>query len=119
MKIELGKKYTSNGQPIRILCTDREDASGYNVVGVSSDGGIKCFRSNGDCSLDSKYDLQEVWVPSEGEWCWFWDNDEPAYSALDKFKRMGPCDLFQSTNCSTWKHCSKFTSELPEHLKRN
>jgi hypothetical protein len=117
VKIEMGKKYTSNGKNLRIVCIDREDILGYKVVGIFDNGDIKCFRYNGDSALDSKYDLQEVWEPQVDEWCWFWDNEEPRIAVLAKFIRTFKSYLFQSNNYSTWDNCAKFDGTIPEHLR--
>jgi hypothetical protein len=123
MKIEMGKKYTSNGKEVHLLCVNGKDPL-YPVRGIcknsfSNEEGVRAFTKFGKFvhGRNSRCDLVEVWQPQEGEWCWFWDTEEPVYSVLDRFKIMGPFDLFQSTNCSVWKHCAKFTGELPEHLK--
>jgi hypothetical protein len=118
MLIDMNKKYTSNGRKVRILCIDRPDAV-YTVVAMREDGTVSYFKKDGTSNNGKwdNYNLLEVWQPQEGEWCWFWDKDKSTYVVLDKFKGMSSYNIFQSTNCSAWKHCSKFTSELPEQLK--
>jgi hypothetical protein len=113
----MGKKYTSNGKNLRVVCIDRENTFGYKVVGVFDDGDIKCFRSNGDSALDSKYDLQEVWEPTENEWCWFWDCNDSQHIILSKFKEKNADGMFGSVDGYFWIYCAKFTGELPEHLQ--
>jgi hypothetical protein len=125
MKVEMGKKYTSNGNAIRILCVDRP-YSKYPVVGVRDDGCIMYFTEDGyythcddddddSCEYYNKYNLIEVWEPQEGEWCWFFDEGSN-HANIRKYSRMrGGC--FISTDGLAWEHCSKFIGELPNHLK--
>jgi hypothetical protein len=117
MKIEIGKKYTSNGKNLRIVCIDRKDILGYKVVGIFDNGDIKCFRSNGDSALDSKYDLQEVWQPQYGEWCLFWDDISKDMAIHLRIYSCMKDMLFKSADGLSWENCTKFIGELPEHLK--
>jgi hypothetical protein len=74
MIVEMGKKYTSNGKPIRILCVDRPDPI-FTVVGMNDKGIIFYFTKDGRvCLSGPTYDLVEVWEPKEGELCIFFDN---------------------------------------------
>jgi hypothetical protein len=115
MKIEMNSKYTSNGEPIRILCTDKPEW--YPVVGmIEKTGDILYFTENGENSVFSNLNLVEVWKPQEGEWCWVWDY-KTDYAILAKFIAIGKLrDFFVCTN-GNWKYCAKFIGELPEHLK--
>jgi hypothetical protein len=126
MKIEMGKKYTSNGQQVRILCVDRP-CNVYPVVAMYDNGVINYFTEDGIISkiciimnpnedLD-KYNLVEVWEPTENEWCLFWDVRESKAAVLAKFVGMTQSGLFKDYDWSDWKYCIKFTGELPEHLK--
>jgi hypothetical protein len=123
MKIEMGKKYTSNGEEVRILCTDRECTLEYKVVGVFNNGSIRYFGVNGESVFDSRYNLQEVlqpqevWEPQAGEWCLFWNNKESKNAILDKCVGISGSGLFKTSHRTDWKHCAKFNGELPEHLK--
>jgi hypothetical protein len=116
MKVEMGKKYTSNGQPFRILCIDRNDIC-YPVVGMRNDGSISYFKEDGSCAFGEEYNLVEVWQPQEGEWCLFWDKNESKNAVLAKFIGMTESGLFKGCGYSSWKYCAKFTGELPEYLK--
>jgi hypothetical protein len=115
MKIEINKKYTSNGSPIRILCTDRPRTA-YPVIGMNDYGTLEHFKENGASASDKAYSLVEVWEPQVGEWCWFWDNTSKDNTYLNKYSEMEG-ELFVSTNKCAWDNCAKFTGELPEHLK--
>jgi hypothetical protein len=115
MKIEMGKKYTSNGEPIRILCTDRNNRD-YPVIGLRDDGYLSYFKENGEASAGPNHNLVEVWEPKEGEWCWFWDNSYKDVAHLNKYSGMKDV-LFNSIDGVYWDNCAKFTGELPEHLK--
>jgi hypothetical protein len=116
MKIEMGKKYTSDGKNLRVVCIDREDKLGYNVVGVFDNGDIKCFKSNGD-GVFAKYNLQEAWQPQEGEWCWFWDDEDYNYFVLAKFAKMTESGRFYNNGWNDWTHCVKFNGDFSEHMK--
>ncbi|MCI4435420.1 MAG: hypothetical protein JHC33_01235 [Ignisphaera sp.] len=118
MKVEMGKRYTTvNGREVEILYVNRPKPYLPVVAMFKDDGVIKQCQEDGTIDDFSGIKLVELWTPSDGEWCWFWDKDEPTHYVLDRFKMIGTLDLFQSTNVSTWKYCAKFTGELPEHLK--
>jgi hypothetical protein len=117
MKVEMGKKYTSNGKKVRILCVDRPD-SVYTVVAMREDGAVSHFKKDGT-SINGKWDsynLIEVWEPTVGEWCWFWD-DNNYNTILAKFELIHNDKGFKCNAGGYWQHCVKFTGELPEHLK--
>jgi hypothetical protein len=116
MKIEMGKKYTSNGEPIRILCTDR-NLKDYPVIGLGDDGFVMYFTENGSYTYGEEYDLIEVWEPQEGEWCWFWDHKNPSTITVSSFVRVTEYGKFKSNTGNVWNYCAKFIGELPEHLK--
>jgi hypothetical protein len=117
MKIEIGKKYTSNGKKVRILCVDRPYSYEYPVVGMLNNGSIEYFKENGESFIDSRYNLIEVWEPTAGEWCLFWNNEEPKSAILDKFIGMTKSGLFKDYSYSYWQYCAKFDGTIPEHLK--
>jgi hypothetical protein len=127
MKIEMGKKYTSNGELVRILCVDSPDPI-YPVVAVRNDGKVLCFKEDGAISYRymalgenfDKWKLIEVWEPQPNEWCWFWDDKERDNTHLRRYSGMPSkreCEFFKSMDGVSWKYCAKFTGELPEHLK--
>jgi hypothetical protein len=117
MKVEMGKKYTSNGKKVRILCVDRPYSYEYPVVGMLNNGSIEYFKENGESFIDSRYNLIEVWQPQAGEWCWFWD-DVAASMAIHLRMYLGMKGmLFKSIDGLSWDNCAKFIGELPEHLK--
>jgi hypothetical protein len=117
MKIEMGKKYTSNGKLVRILCVDRP-CTDYPVISMDDDGYIRKFDVCGRYEQSwAEYDLVEVFEPKEGEWCLFWDDYETKNAALTKFVGMSKSGMFQSCGNINWKYCAKFDGTLPEHLK--
>jgi hypothetical protein len=117
MEIEMGKKYTSNGKPIRILCVDRPDPL-FPVVGMDDNGAIFHFTKDGILSLARPtFNLVEAWSPTEGEWCWFFDLKGQEGAVLARFHKICSNRRYQTENGSNWKYCSKFVGELPEHLK--
>jgi hypothetical protein len=119
MLIDMNKKYTSDGKPIRILCTDRNDGR-CPVVGITNEGAIITFSGDGKNPAWPAYNLIEQWEPQPGEWCLFWDNDEKQhYVVLYRFTGMTDCGRFKSDDCISWKYCAKFDGTLPEHLKED
>lgn len=115
MQIEMGKKYTSGGEPIRILCTDRNDT--YQVLGMYDNGRLLSFDKDGKSALMPFFDLQEFWEPSISEWCWFWDNNSKGVAVhISMYSRMIGAS-FESADGRVFDCCSKFNGELPGHLK--
>jgi hypothetical protein len=116
MKIEMGKQYTCNGEPVRILCTDRP--RGYPVVSMDEKtGDIEYLNENGKNPPFNNCNLVEAWKPQAGEWCLFWNDEIYKSAILSVFDRVNEYSRFQCKNGNNWKYCSKFTGELPEHLK--
>jgi hypothetical protein len=122
MKIEMGKQYTSNGEPIRILCTDRKIPK-YPILGLQvnelGEEIIKIFTEFGAYSNneDIKYNLVEVWQPTVNEWCLFCNDQKPHRTILDQFNEMTDNGKFQSVCGTIWNYCYKFDGTLPEYLK--
>jgi hypothetical protein len=115
MKVEMGKKYTSDGIAMRILCTDRHGR--YPVVGmVEKTGTMHYFKENGEDMFFSGDNLVEVWEPKEGEYCWFWNTCDCSHT-LAKFKKMSSSGNSYWDKYALWEHCAKFIGEVPEHLK--
>jgi hypothetical protein len=72
MKVEMGKKYTSGGELVRILCTDRDDKD-YPVIGIFfKNSSIGYFSENGESIISKDFNLEEIWKPTLKEWCLFW-----------------------------------------------
>jgi hypothetical protein len=116
MKIEMGKKYTSNGNPIRIICIDRPVE--YPIIGmIEKTGSIYYFKENGEHVTFRNYNLVEVWEPKVGEWCLFWDYEKSKTIFVSCFVGVNEYGKFQCNSGITWNYCTKFTGELPEHLK--
>jgi hypothetical protein len=117
MTVSMDKQYTSNGKPVRILCTDKP--GDYPVVTI-----IDCsvatftlegrYRTNDSCIED----LKEVWTPKCGELCYFWNCSDEVKGdrgiIVRKFKSsIEPHCYFDMTNIA-WKHCAPFDGTLPE-----
>jgi hypothetical protein len=116
MTVSMDKKYTSDGKPIRILCMDRNDCTHYTykVVGMCEDGTIRYFSETGYCSTNHRYNLVEVWEPTENEWCLFC-NENANRCMLSKFEKVFD-GMFRSTDGCHWKYCYRFDGTLPEQL---
>jgi hypothetical protein len=116
MKIDINKKYTSNGKPIRILCTDRNHID-YPVLGIGEDGTVYFFTKDGKSTYQEAYDLVEVWEPQKGDWCLFWDTNDHDGAVLSRIDKVLSDGRFKSLSGTNWKNCQKFDGTLPEHLK--
>ena len=112
----MDKQYTSNGKPVRILCTDRP--CNKSVVTMDEDGCIGTFTLEGKWlgSEDSSNDLKEVWTLTEGELCYFWNNydDGKGLLVVRKFKTSRNTKYYVDTLGLSWKHCAPFDGNLPE-----
>jgi len=113
MTISMDKKYTSNGKPVRILCTD---GGGTQPVVTIIDTAIETFTSSGQFCNNGVhiYDLVEVWEPKKGEYCLFFDNGG-TIAALAKFT----CYLgnkYTTHNGCAYNKCVEFTGELPKEF---
>jgi hypothetical protein len=115
MKVEMGKKYTSGGRPVCILSVDRNDIS-YPIIGMRNDGSMFYFKEDGSCAFGEWYNLVEVWEPTVGEWCLFWDETAKYHANLRRYSGMHGVS-FKTIDGLSWTHCAKFNGELPEHLK--
>jgi hypothetical protein len=94
-----------------ILAKFSNDAS----VRYTNDG--RMFKGRNVCLYTSKPEIiVPKWQPKEGEWCWFWDEDDVSVFIIQQFSRMvgeGYC----GTTGTRWDNCAPFIGELPEHLK--
>lgn len=113
MTISMDKQYTSNGRPVRILCTDRE--GNYPVVTIVGDNDVITFTLEGryrayDSCIE---DLKEVWTPTDGELCYFWDCSIKGL-VVRKFKTSLNTECHIDTNNAHWKYCAPFDGNLPE-----
>jgi hypothetical protein len=117
MKVEMNKKYTSNGCKVRILCVDGYDAD-YPVVAMNENGTVRYFTENGINADDKRkmWDLVEVWEPQFLEWCLFWDDEKPNHAVLAQFIKMYYNESFYCHRGSAWKYCAKFDGTLPEKM---
>jgi acyl-coenzyme A synthetase/AMP-(fatty) acid ligase len=73
-------------------------------------------------------DLEEVWEPHPGDYCWFWD-DKFSNRQLLRFRSKWRDNYYTTTDGVTltedgelvytdyFTHCKPFNGELPEHLK--
>jgi hypothetical protein len=114
MTISMDKQYTSNGRPVRILCTDK--GGDFPIVAIVGEE-AHTFTLEGKfmktrCSSD---DLKEIWTPTKGELCYFWDfADDVKGLAVRKFKTSLNTECHIDTNNAPWKHCAPFDGNLPE-----
>jgi hypothetical protein len=115
MTIDINKEYTSDGKPVRILCTDK--CGDYPVVAIVGEYDVSTFTLEGRYNINYSCsdDLKEVWTPTEGELCYFWDcSDDPRGVVVRKFKSSPePHCHFDVINIA-WKHCAPFDGNLPE-----
>jgi hypothetical protein len=118
MKIDMNKKYISDGKPIRILCTDRNDGK-YPVIGISNEGSIITFTEDGKSPAWPTYNLVEAWEPQPSEWCLFWNIEKPHFTILGQFQQITWDGRFQSNVGTTWTYCAKFDGTLPKHLRED
>jgi hypothetical protein len=112
MTVSMDKKYTSDGKPIRILCTDRP--SGECVIGMFPNGQLGYFTCTGYSQDGRSWDLVEVWEPQVNEWCLFY-NENANRCMLSKFEKVFD-GMFRSTDGCHWKYCYRFDGTLPEQL---
>ena len=117
MVVSMDKEYTSNGTPVRILCTDKK--GDFPVVAIIGNN-ICIFTLEGKflkagCSPS---DLKEVWTPTEGELCYFWDYcDDPRGVTVRTFEYYSSNNqnyVYVDTTGAAWKHCAPFDGKLPE-----
>jgi hypothetical protein len=64
MTIDINKQYTSNGKPVRILCTNK--GGEYPVVAIIGND-VDMFTLDGKRFVgeDNRRDLKEVWTPTQ------------------------------------------------------
>jgi len=65
-------------------------------------------------------DIYELWKPTEGDWCWFWDPGTKLPPILAKFTVMYR-EYYGSTKNASGEHsfykCEPYLGELPSMLK--
>jgi len=112
MIVSMDKKYTSNGRPVRILCTDME--GDYPVV-TAIEGSAVTFTSEGKYHTNDSCikDLKEVWTPTKGEWCYFWDYSNRGL-AVCTFDHMRNTNTYVDSIDMHWEYCAPFDGKLPE-----
>ena len=112
MTIDINKQYTSNGRPVRILCTDMQ--GDYPVVAIVG-GSVAAFTLEGKYRTNKPCieDLKEVWTPKCGELCYFWDCTNHAL-AVRKFDRTNNTGTHIDSNGTHWGYCAPFDGTLPE-----
>jgi hypothetical protein len=112
----MDKQYTSNGKPVRILCTDK--AGEYPVVAIIEGCAfVMTFTSEGKYRADESCieNLKEVPTPTEGELCYFWNcSDDIRGLAIRKFKTSHNNKCHVDTFGAHWKYCAIFDGNLPE-----
>ena len=88
---------------------DQQDTTIYKVINILSNDLIDI----GDTIVD-KYDI-ELWQPTVGEWCWFWDENYTT-AILAKFENISN-GLFVEHHGNIFEYCEPFIGQLPTHLK--
>jgi len=114
MTISMDKQYTNNGQPVRILCTD--NGGNYPVI-TTVENDVLIFTADGKflSGLDNEKDLKEVWTPTEGELCYFWDdNGRLSTLIVAEFYCFRDGKYYTKITGSDWKHCAPFDGTFPE-----
>jgi len=107
MKFKIGDWVTtSSGETKQITGFSGEQGSTI----IHSDG-FMCYAS--DC---------ELWQPKEGEYCWFWNNNEEETAVVSKFIEMDATGSYKSSivfaHCYiSFDFCEPFIGELPSFLK--
>ncbi len=113
MTISMDKQYTSDGKPVRILCTDRVNTI-KPIIALIDGRWVEEFTAEGKWLIckDSHRDLKEAWTPKCGELCYFW---EDGYSRIvvDVFQKKRELFYIDSLN-SSWQYCAPFDGTLPE-----
>lgn len=56
------------------------------------------------------------WQPKKGEWCWFWNDGEPAYT-LSQFQQIWD-GMYIDINDGAWTNCVIHIGELPNFLEK-
>lgn len=111
--IDMNKKYTYNGKPVRIYADGSDTAGGYIHGAYSNDDGNWCAAT----LLGS--DLVEVWEPKEGELVYLWD-DRSDYCLVGKYAETQYGHSFRLSNSDSGKsysYVAPFIGELPEAFK--
>jgi hypothetical protein len=119
MKVSMDKQYTSNGEPVRILCTDK--AGEYPVVAIIEGCAyVITFTLEGKYRADEPCieDLKEVPTPTEGELCYFWDYSNDSRGVVVRaFKYYSSSNknyVYVDTTGAAWAYCAPFDGNLPE-----
>ena len=55
------------------------------------------------------------WEPKEGEWCFFWDNNNHGV-VVRRFKCIYQKDSYKDSSFVYWKFCAPFSGTLPKEL---
>jgi hypothetical protein len=113
MTVDFNKEYTSDGIPVRILCTDK--CGDYPVVAIVGEYDVSTFTLEGRYNINysCSEDLKEVWTPKPGELCYFWDCTNHAL-AVRKFDRTNNTGTHIDSNGTHWGYCAPFDGNLPE-----
>jgi len=122
----MGKKYKyRNGEPARVLCTDRPSDGSLHVISIEEDGDIICHTLEGYFYSDktaSNYDLIEV-SPYEDfkidDKVIVWDikgmHFRRHFAGVDKEGRpltwVGGLTSYTGHHTNDWDYCEKYTGE--------
>ena len=65
-------------------------------------------------------DEVKLWQPKVGEWCWFWNNNQPKLKKLYSINYEHNVHwTYKTIDCKTYQHCEPFIGQLPSILKDN
>lgn len=107
--IDATKKHTYNGKPVRIYA-DGSDTYGKQIHGAILD------RTEWTLCTFNESDLVEVWEPTKGEVCYFWDDGKNKNLIVAKLLFCGK-GLYKAESGFTFDNCAPFTGILPEAFK--
>lgn len=61
----------------------------------------------------------ELWQPTIGEWCWFWNNGYEKEPTLAQLKYKGAKLMSTLDGMGYFEYCEPFIGQLPSFLKDN
>lgn len=99
--IEMGKQYTSRGEPCRILCVGRPD-NVFPVIGLTPNGEIRFFMADGRWSIDKEPSPLDLELEKQTFTQVWWVN---VYKRPNGHLELG-------AQCSAPEQADKYASEL-------
>jgi hypothetical protein len=124
METSTDKIYTSDGMPVKILCTDRSDQTGH-IVGMYIDGSIGIFNLDGTISEHSSYheETLEMYTRKEmqtfdNESGLFWNESDPESITINQSSHKTEDENFQGNLDMTQTNYSKLDKKSSSRSKR-